>query len=175
MKQPRQGIRSTRTPTGIRAHASPQLSPEMVAIQEPPRPQIPFALNPNVIEDDDMVNMMLNANLYCFAAFADKHTGTIYNDLTGTFSFMSLKGNVCFLVVNHYETNAIVALPISGFSDNVIFRAYKEIYEMIESKGFVIRFNLMDNQASKVIKQFLTPKQCELMLVEPNNHRVNAA
>ena len=88
---------------------------------------------------------------------------------------MSLEGNVCFLVVYHYETNAILALPISGFSDEVIFQAYKDIYEMIESKGFVIRFNVMDNQASKVIKQFLTPKQCELMLVEPNNHRVNAA
>ncbi len=119
--------------------------------------------------------MMLNANLYCFAAFADKHTGMIYNDLTGTFPFMSLEGNVCFLVVYHYENNAILALPISGFIDNVIFRAYKEIYEMIELKGFVIRFNVMDNQASKVIKQFLTSKQCELMLVEPNNHRVNAA
>jgi hypothetical protein len=87
---------------------------------------------------------------------------------------MSLEGNICFLVVYHYESNAILALPISGFSNDVIFRAYKEIYKMIESKGFVIRFNIVDNQASKVIKQFLTPKQCELMLVEPNNHRVNA-
>jgi hypothetical protein len=153
----------------------PQLTAERVVIHEPPRPILPFALHPNVIEDEDIANMMLNANLYCFAAFADKHTGTIYNDLTGTFPFMSLEGNVCFLVVYHYETNAILALPISGFSDDIIFRAYKEIYEMIESKGFVIRFNVMDNQASKVIKQFLTPKQCELMLVEPNNHRVNAA
>ena len=176
IKQPRQGIRSTRTPTSIRANVPTQLSPEKDAIHEPPRPLLPFALHPNVIEDDDMANMMLkNANLYCFAAFADKHTGTIYNDLTGTFPFMSLEGNVCFLVVYHYETNAILALPISGFSDEVIFQAYKEIYEMIESKGFVIRFNVMDNQASKVIKQFLTPKQCELMLVEPNSHRVNAA
>ena len=58
---------------------------------------------------------------------------------------MSLEGNVCFLVVYHYESNAILALPISGFSDNVIFRAYTEIYEMIESKGFVIRFNVMDH------------------------------
>ena len=32
MKRPRQGIRSTRTPIGIRAHASTQLSPEVVAI-----------------------------------------------------------------------------------------------------------------------------------------------
>ena len=32
MKRPRQGIRSTKTPIGIRAHASTQLSPEVVAI-----------------------------------------------------------------------------------------------------------------------------------------------
>ena len=174
MKRPQQGIRSTRNSTIIRANP-PQLSADKIAIHEPSRQLLPFALQPNVIEDEDVANMMLNANLYCFAAFADKHTGTIYNDLTGTFPFMSLEGNVCFLVVYHYETNAILALPISGFSDEVIFQAYKVIYEMIESKGFIIRFNVMDNQASKVIKQFLTPKQCELMLVEPNNHRVNAA
>jgi hypothetical protein len=89
--------------------------------QGPPRPQIPFILSPNVIEDDDMDNMMIDTNLYCFATFADKHTGMIYNDLTGTFPFMSLLGNVCFLVVYHYESNAISALPISGFSDDVIF------------------------------------------------------
>ena len=115
MKQPR---RSTRTPTSIRENVTTQLSPEMVDIHEPPRPLIPFALHPNVIEDDDMANMMLNANLYCFTAFADKHTGTLYNDLTGTFPFMLLEGNICFLILYHYESNAILALPISGFSDD---------------------------------------------------------
>jgi hypothetical protein len=135
-------------------------------------PLIPFALIPNVIEDD--MDNQTDANLFSFAMFADKHTGMLYNDLTGTFPFMSLEGNVCFLVVYHYESNDILALPISGFSNNIIFQAYKQIYEMIESKGSVIRFNIMDNQASKVIKKFLTPKQCDWMLVEPNNHRVNA-
>jgi hypothetical protein len=33
----------------------------------------------------------------------------------------------------------------------------------------------MDNQANAVIKRYLTPKECENMLVEPHNHRVNAA
>ena len=33
----------------------------------------------------------------------------------------------------------------------------------------------MDNQCTKQIKKFLTNKDCELMLVEPHNHRVNAA
>jgi hypothetical protein len=187
MKRPRRGIRSTRTPTGshTRDHHEPprpllipfDLRPDVIEdIHVPPQPPlIPFALHPNVIKDDGMTNMTVNANLYSFTAFADIHTGTIYNDLTGTFPFMSLQGNVCFLVVYPYKSNAILALPIAGFSDNVIFRAYKEIYEMIEAKGFVIRFNVMDNQASKVIKKFLNPRLCELMLVEPNNHRVNAA
>jgi hypothetical protein len=33
----------------------------------------------------------------------------------------------------------------------------------------------MDNQASNIIIKYFTPKQCDVMLVEPNNHRVNAA
>jgi hypothetical protein len=32
----------------------------------------------------------------------------------------------------------------------------------------------MDNQATKVIKKFLDEQQCDLLLVEPHNHRVNA-
>jgi len=33
----------------------------------------------------------------------------------------------------------------------------------------------MDNQCTKQIKIILTDKYCELMLIEPHNHRVNAA
>ena len=33
----------------------------------------------------------------------------------------------------------------------------------------------MDNQASKQIKRFLTTQECNLLLVEPHNHRINAA
>jgi hypothetical protein len=35
--------------------------------------------------------------------------------------------------------------------------------------------NVMDNQATKFIKKFLTKKECNLQVVEPHNHRVNAA
>ena len=33
----------------------------------------------------------------------------------------------------------------------------------------------MGNQAMKAIKSYLTPQECKLQLVEPGNHRVNAA
>jgi hypothetical protein len=55
-------------------------------------------------------------NIFCFATFADKHMGILYNDLTGTFPFMSLKRNNCFFIVYHYESNAILVLPITNFS-----------------------------------------------------------
>jgi hypothetical protein len=106
--------------------------------------------NANVIEDDN--DSTKDANLFCFAAFSDKQMGTLYNDLTGAFPFISREGNICFLIVYHYESNAILALPISGFSNDVIFAAFKQQYELMESKGFVIKFSMMDNQASNVIK-----------------------
>jgi hypothetical protein len=56
------------------------------------------------------------------------------------------------------ESSAIPTLPILGFSNDVIFTAYKQQYELLESKGFVIKLNVMDNQASNIIKKILTPK-----------------
>ena len=85
---------------------------------------------------------------------------------------MSLEGNVCYLIVYHYESNAILGLPISGFDDNTVVTAYKTQFEFLESKGYKIKLNVMDNQCTKQIKKILTDKDCKLMLVEPHNHHV---
>ena len=88
---------------------------------------------------------------------------------------MSLEGNVCYLIVYHYKSNAILGLPISGFDDNTVFAAYKTQFEFLESKGYKIKLNVMDNQCMKQIKKILTDNDCKLMLIEPHNHHVNAA
>jgi hypothetical protein len=88
---------------------------------------------------------------------------------------MSLDGNVCFLVMYHYETNAIFAIPILGLDSKSILDAYKKIFEYLMSKGYKLKVNVMDNQATKAIKEYLVTQQCELQLVEPHDHRVNAA
>ena len=75
----------------------------------------------------------------------------------------------------HYESNSILATPITGLTDIIIFDAYKQRFEMLESKGFKIKMNVMDNQATKHIKTFLIKKECEIQLVEPHNKRLNAA
>jgi hypothetical protein len=182
MKCPRQGIWSTRpkcsrtTASNVTIAKLPNIANDDddndKSLHFAPQGNYPHS-NANVIKDND--DSTKDANLSCFAAFADKQMGTLYNDFTGAFPFISFEGNVCFLIVYHYESNAILALPILGFSNNVIFAAFKQQYKLLESIGFVIKFDMMDNQASNVRKQYLTPKHCELMLVEPNNHQVNAA
>jgi hypothetical protein len=183
MKRPRQGIRSTRRDTTADPSKPPLptlpartinasdastesgTSGDSDSDSDSVHPTLPSA---NMIEDDDDSD----ANVFIFAAFADKNTGTLYSDLTGSFPFMSLEGDVCFLVVYHYES--ILAVPLPNFTDVAILTAYKSL-ELLEAKGHTIRLNVIDNQANAVIKRYLTLKECENMLVEPHNHRVNAA
>ena len=104
--------------------------------------------------------------MFFWGAFADKQSGVMYNDLTGNFPFMSLDGSVCFLLVMyHYEANAIFAIPIAGLDDVTIFEAYKKKFDKLTAKGLKVKLNIMDNQATKHIKKFLTEEQCKLQLV----------
>jgi hypothetical protein len=82
---------------------------------------------------------------------------------------------VCYLIVYYYELNTILTLPISGLNDKTIFDAYKIAFDELAAKDFKPKLNIMDNQATKYIKKFLTKEECKLQLVEPHNHRINAA
>jgi hypothetical protein len=87
---------------------------------------------PNVIVDD---GDELVANIFCFGAFADRHSSIVYHDLTGSFPFMSFDGSVCFFILFHYESNAILATPIAGLVDVSIFSACKRYFKDLPAKG----------------------------------------
>ena len=181
MKRPKKGIRSTTTrpkrsqrrtaaiqPAGVQP--APPIIPHLQDIQPYPGLAYNATTSRNFIVDDELI-----VNVFCFGAFADKMTGVIYNDLTGNFPVMSLDGMVCFFVMYHYKTNAILATPIANLDDKSIFEEFKTNFEMLEGKGYKPKVNMMDNQATKHIKKHLTKKECKLQLVEPHNHCVNAA
>jgi hypothetical protein len=163
MKQPHQGIRTTtqqpRLPPsgrqGPTVHVTPLADEDcwIVDISEPSFHAGLLDHGPSVIVKGDDSSV---GNIFCFAAFADKRTGVLYNDLTGSVIYMSLEENVCYLIVYNFESNAILGLPISGFDDNTVFAAYKTQFEFLESKGYKIKLNVMDNQCTKQIKKFLT-------------------
>jgi hypothetical protein len=79
-----------------------------------------------------------------------------------------------FFVMYHYETNAIFAMPIPGLDSKSILVGYVKNFEYLVSR-YTPKINVMDNQATKVIKAYLKPKDVSLQLVEPHNHRVNVA
>ena len=115
------------------------------------------------------------ANIFCFGAFADKNSGIVYNNLTGNFPFMLLDGSECYLIVYQHKTNSILGTPIAGLDNKRTFEAYKMRFDELTAKRYKSKLNVMDNQATKYIKQFLTKQECKLQLVEPHNKRVNAA
>jgi hypothetical protein len=80
---------------------------------------------------------------------------------------MSYNGNICFLVVYHYEANAIMALPIAGLDNITILNAYKVTFDELTVNGFKPKLIVIDNHATKYIKN-LTKEICKLQLVKPD-------
>jgi hypothetical protein len=166
MNCPKKGICST-TPKPKQAKETADRPLSAIALPQPnslllplfdnvpayPGPVYQATTGPNIIMDDESI-----ANVFCFSAFTNKTTGVMYNDLTGNFPFMSLDENICFFVLYHYKTNAILATPIANLDNKSIFEAYKAHFEMLEAKGNTPKVNGMDNQAKKYIKLFLTKK-----------------
>jgi len=187
MKRPRHGIKSTK-PRKKATQPNTQITNNTVPMQPVERTsdnsEQTSAIflekssseyntqRPTLIEDNSNGSI---ANVFVFGVFVDKNNGIVYHDLTGPFPFMSLDKSVCFFILYHYESNSILATPIVGLDDKSIFEAYKTRFRELEAKGFKPKLNVMDNQVTKHIKQFLTENECRLQLVEPHNHRVNAA
>ncbi len=174
MKQPCHGIKSTWPKQGPTLASHPSIAhvppPEMIG--DPGPGYISGREIPAIIAND--CNKMV-ANVFCFGTFANKHLGVLYNDLMGNFPFMSYDGNICFLVLYHYKSNTIMAMPIAGLDNVCIFNTYKLNFDELKCKGYKLILNVMDNQATKYIKKFLIKEECKLQLVEPHNHRVNTA
>jgi hypothetical protein len=177
MKQPKKGIRSTTPkhpkpmPTHVASVPVPnQILPLFNKVRLYPGPTYNATRIANVLPDDKSI-----ANMFCFGDLAEKIIDFINNNLTGNFPFMSLDGSICFVVMYHYKINSILTTPIANLDDKSIFEAYKTNFKLLEVKGLKPKLNVIDNQATKHITQFLTKKECKLQLVEPPNHWVNAA
>jgi hypothetical protein len=132
MKRPRNGIKST-TPRiqTMRPQSTVPMRPVLSRSESSEQTSVIFSeqssseynpQRPTLIVDDSEGSI---ANVFVFGAFADKNNGIVYHDLTGSFSFMSLDGSVCFFILYHYESNSILATPIAGLDDKSIFEANK--------------------------------------------------
>jgi hypothetical protein len=116
-------------------------------------------------------------DLFVGATIGDNNKNNLYTDHTGKFPIKPFHGNQIVFVAYAYRPNAILARPIKSRSDAEMIKAYTDVYEYLEWRGFKLQFNVSDNECSKTIKRYIKdPNQkADLQLVEPDNHRVNAA
>ena len=94
-------------------------------------------------------------HVFCWAALADQIDSTTYTDLTGRFPTMSLENNQYVFIAYNSTTNAIIVGAITDRESNTIVKAFDDIFSYLDSKGFKPRFNVLNNEASHAITEYL--------------------
>jgi hypothetical protein len=115
-----------------------------------------------------------HAHFACFG-MADNKGQIVYTDLTGAFPVTSNSGNKYLLIIYDYDSNAILCEPMKKRCDSEALRAYEHLYQELIQHGSKPTLNIMDNEASTAIKRAIRDSGAKYQLVEPHNHRVNAA
>ena len=113
--------------------------------------------------------------LFVRATIADQNDGTIYTDQTGNFPVTSYHGKRCQFIAYEYRSNAILVRALKDQSDKSLMGAFHNIYEYLTEQGFKPKLTVMDNQSSKATEKYIRSNKATIQLVNPDNHRVNAA
>jgi hypothetical protein len=113
--------------------------------------------------------------LFIGATIADQNDGTIYTDNTGRFPVQSFHGKQIQFVAYEYRSNAIIVKTLRDQTDKSMVEAFQEVYEYLTTKGFKPKLNVMDNQCSKAVQTYIHSTGADIQLVNPDDHRVNAA
>jgi hypothetical protein len=78
-------------------------------------------------------------------------------------------------VAYDYRSNAILVRALKDQTDVLLLAAFEDVYVYLTDRGFKPQLNVMDNQCSKTIQKFIESNQAKIQLVNPDDHRVNAA
>ena len=152
MKRQQKGVRSTKEKVKVALEAI-----ELERCMNPP------------MEEEEMNQIFLTLG------YIDKKVGTVYADLTGRFPITSLNGMTAIFIMYDWTTNAILATPIKNAKAETIVECFKENITYLAKRGFKPKYNIIDNVATNAVKTYLESQKIKLQLVEPHNHRVNAA
>ena len=102
-------------------------------------------------------------------------TGKICTDQTGKFPITSSKGNRYIVVLYSHDLNAILAEPIRSRSQHEIVKAQTKLHDLLTSKGFAPKVQILDNECPGALKQHFATRGIKFQLVPPHMHRSNLA
>eukprot|EP00804_Cyclotella_cryptica_P000090 CCRYP_013749-RA/>CCRYP_013749-RA protein AED:0.16 eAED:0.11 QI:0/0/0/1/0/0/3/0/1031 len=121
------------------------------------------------------INADVEFELFVSATVANQNGGTIYTDQTRAFPMTSCHSNKYQFVAYEYRSNAIIVRALKDQTDKSLIAAFQDVYEYLTDHGFQSKLNVMDNQCSKVVKMYIRLTKAAIQLVNPDDHRVNAA
>jgi hypothetical protein len=114
-------------------------------------------------------------DMFCFTALANANTGTMYTDLTGAFPVRSFKGMQYIFVAYVYDLNAIIVRAMSTRTNAAMITAFKEVITILRTHGYRPALNVMDNECSTAVEQYICLEKINIQLVPPHNHQANTA
>ena len=123
----------------------------------------------------EQVCTAIDDEMLCFAFLEDQNEDTIYSDLAGLFPVCSYSGMNYIFVAYVYKINAILVRPMATHCDATMIDTFKDIYQKLKVRNLAQKFHIVDNECSKAVQKYVKSKKVEIQLVEPHNHRVNAA
>jgi hypothetical protein len=108
-----------------------------------------------------------------YAATID--AGQIYTDQTGRFSVVSSKVNKYIMILYDHDSNAILAKPIKDRTAPELLKAFQFMEQELVARGLTPKLMKLDNEASKLLKDYLYQKDITFQLVPPYSPRRNSA
>eukprot|EP00804_Cyclotella_cryptica_P014576 CCRYP_004840-RA/>CCRYP_004840-RA protein AED:0.36 eAED:0.36 QI:0/-1/0/1/-1/1/1/0/294 len=100
--------------------------------------------------------------LFIGATICEQIPGTIYTDQTGHFPVRSFHGKRYQFVAYEYRSNAILVWALADQTDKSMPEAFQDVYAYLMKRGFQPKLNVMDNQCSKTIQNFIKTKGAKI-------------
>ena len=110
----------------------------------------------------------------CYIALHEV-TGQIYTDQTGRFPIPSSRGNNYLMILYDYDSNAILAEPMTNRTSKEILAAYKRLVKKLADAGHHPKLQRIDNECDSALKDYMRSQGIDFQLVPPDDHRRNAA
>jgi hypothetical protein len=102
-------------------------------------------------------------------------SGQIYSNQPGQFLVALTSGHRYLMIAYDYDSNAILAEPMTSQTGPALLAAYKCIHQTLTLRGLRPKLQRLDNKASTALKQYMLDKGVDFQLTPAGTHRRNAA
>ena len=107
---------------------------------------------------------------YVYAA-CEPMTGNIHSNQTGAFPMLSISGNKYLFILYDDYANCIDTIPIPSRTQHQLLKSYQQSHNMLKSRGLEPRLQCLDNETSKLLKDYMYKENIDFQQPPAGIHR----